>query len=484
MKTLKEIRARLAEIHPEIETLGTAETLDETGEARLSELIEEHDTLTAEAKPLEVREAKVAEIRKAAAVPGATVSGDGATGGVQVKRDVNPFEGEPERMTRSEARDNALRALDRDELTGHLDDSQKVDLEKKLRSISRNSDGAMIARRLLVTESEAYRSAFMKRAVQTSPIFTEDEGRAMQRFEEFRAMSIGSDGAGGYGVPVLIDPTIILTAQGSSNPLLDLARVETITNDEWKGVASDGVTWSFDAEATPVSDDSPTLTQPSVKAEKAQGFIPYSIEVGQDYPGFASEMSTLLSEGYRELLAQKLVVGAGSGSNEPQGIVVGLDGSASEVDTATTDAFTAADVNALWGALPERYRANATWLSHSTINAAVQQMGNGADASFTVGWTAEGVTVLRGRQYRTTDYMNAAFASNVTPFLIVGDFRNYLIAQRAGMSVELVPHLTRQATAGAGFGMPTGQRGWYAWARVGGGVINAKGFRALSDNGS
>jgi hypothetical protein len=33
------------------------------------------------------------------------------------------------------------------------------------------------------------------------------------------------------------------------------------------------------------------------------------------------------------------------------------------------------------------------------------------------------------------------------------------IADRIGMTVELIPHLFRQAVAGARFGMPTNQRG-------------------------
>jgi len=45
----------------------------------------------------------------------------------------------------------------------------------------------------------------------------------------------------------------------------------------WKGVSSSGVTWSFGAEATEVSDDSPVLAQPSVTVHMARGFIPFSI---------------------------------------------------------------------------------------------------------------------------------------------------------------------------------------------------------------
>jgi len=480
MKTLKEIRARLAEIKPDIETLGTAEAaLTEEDETRLSALIEEWDTLTEAAKPLEERARKVEEIRAAMARPGQAESGDGATGGVQVMRRIEPFEpgDDPTRMTRGEARDKALKALDSRDLNGHLNERQKVQAESLLRQQGRNTDGGHIARRLLVTESEAYRSAFMKLTVQPNPVLTPEEGRAVQQFNEFRAMNITTDADGGYGVPVLIDPTIVLDAQGSSNPFFQISRVETITTDTWKGVSSAGVSWSFDAESAEVSNDQPTLAQPSVAVHKAQGFIPYSIEVGMDYPGFAAEMNGLLASGYSELLVDKFTIGTGSG--QPTGITVALDGSASEVDTATTNVLAAADVNGLWAALPERYRANATWMASTVINNAIQQLGSGAEASFTVDFTAEGVSVLKGRKFINNDYVISAFATDVKPFLIVGDFSNFLIAQRAGMSVELVPHLFATAN-----NLPNGQRGLYAWARVGSDSINDKGFRALSDNGS
>jgi hypothetical protein len=54
----------------------------------------------------------------------------------------------------------------------------------------------------------------------------------------------------------------------------------------------------------------------------ARGFVPYSIEVGMDYPNFASEMQTLLAEGYDELLIDKF--SRGSGSGEPNGILTVL----------------------------------------------------------------------------------------------------------------------------------------------------------------
>ena len=128
--------------------------------------------------------------------------------------------------------------------------------------------------------------------------------------------------AGGFGLPVLIDPSIILTAQESDNPFLTLARQVDINTNIWKGVSSAGVTWAFQTEAATTTDNSPTLAQPSVTVHMARGFIPFSIEVGQDYPSFAEEMSRLLAAGYDELLVDKFT--RGTGTDEPQGILTAL----------------------------------------------------------------------------------------------------------------------------------------------------------------
>lgn len=487
--TLEEMRARLAAIGAEMRQIHEAAGdagLSEEQQTRWDELVTERGRTPEGDAPgaglleeIRLREVRHDEIRRLGADPATAVSGDGVTGAPQVMRQVVAFDGsDVQRLSRGEARDKALKALESRELVDHLSDPALARLERDLRSRTRNTDGGQIARRLLVTENKDYRSAFMKMACQPNAVLTAEEGRAVNAFMEFREMNITTDGDGGFGVPVLIDPTIILDAQGTPNPFFAMSRVETITTDTWKGVSSAGVSWSFDAESAEVSDDSPTLAQPSVPVHKAQGLIPFTIEVGMDYPGFAAEMSMLLSEGYSELLVDKFTIGTGSG--QPTGIITALDGSASEIDVATTNVLAAADVNGAWAALPARYRPNATWMTHTTVNNTIQALGSGGDsAEFTVTWTAEGVTVLKGRPFVTNDYIEDDFATSVVPFLVVGDFRNFLIAQRAGMSVELVPHLFHTTT-----NLPKGERAWYAWARVGSDSINDKGFRALSDNGA
>jgi HK97 family phage major capsid protein len=477
MSTLKEqLEATEAELRTIHDIAGDEQLTDEQ-QARWDELTTERADLTAK---IERDDARRAEVRSLAARPGNTEDGDGARGAPEVMRRVEPFDGSDIRsLTRHEARDKALKALESRDLTGHLEERQQIHMEKLLRKWSRDTDGSYIARRLLLTENRHYQSAFVKMVTRTQPVLTYEEQQAMEAYDEFRAMSIGTDSAGGFGVPVLIDPTIILTAQGSPNDILRISRVETITNDEWKGVTSAGVSWSFDPEAGEVSDDSPTLAQPAVPTYKAQGFIPYSIEVGMDYPNFASEMSVLLSEGYSELVAEKLTVG--SGTNEPTGVVTKLDATvASEVAVTTDGAFGSVDVYKLWDALPIKYRNRApSWMSSTDVMNEVRQFAAGSsnsDANFSVNITQESIPRLFGKPYYENDFMaDFTATTGAANLLIVGDFSNYLVAQRAGMSVELVPHLLGSNRR------PSGQRGWYAWARVGADVINTAGFRLLQN---
>jgi HK97 family phage major capsid protein len=473
---------RLAEIENELRAIDTEAAdaaLNEDQQKRWSELEEERGRLEAEVKARDERRQVVAGF---AARPAHRESGDGATGSPELMRRVNPFDGgDVQTLGRMEARDRALAALDQRELTSHLDDSQLNHMDRLLRSQTRNVDGSAIARRMLVTENVAYRSAFMKIVSRPNPNLTYEESRAIEAFEEFRAMALSPDTAGGFGVPILIDPTIILTAQGHPNDFLQIARVEVITNDEWRGVSSAGVTWSFDPEATAVSDDSPTLAQPTVPAHKAQGFIPYSIEIGMDYPGFATEMSRLLASGYSELLVEKFTTG--TGTNEPTGIVTALAANTNVLVLPVTDgAFGGIDVYNLWAELPIRYRPRASWMSSQDVQNHVRQFAANAapnaDANFTVDLKQERIPTMFGRQYYVNDYM-AEFTgtTGTSNLLIVGDWVNFLIAQRAGMSVELVPHLFDVTN-----NRPTGQRGWYAWARVGSDSVNDLGFRMLQNS--
>jgi HK97 family phage major capsid protein len=145
----------------------------------------------------------------------------------------------------------------------------------------------------------------------------------------------------------------------------------------------------------------------------------------------------------------------------------------------TTGALGAVDVRAAWSNLPERYRPRATWVMSPSVLAKVSAFGNGlALSDFTVNLLADGTSVLTGRPVVVTDYAPSFVGTTGSEnFAVVGDFSRYVVVQRAGMSVELIPTVFDQASA-----RPTGNRAWFATARHGLGVSDPNGFRLLSNN--
>lgn len=379
--------------------------------------------------------------------------------------------------------DHSMRLLDDKRVAQHLRADQKERIEKVLRTKDGDTDGELIAAFMVATSNPHYRSAFQKASSGIAPIFSPEEARAVRDVNNIkRAMSIGTPGAGGYAVPVVIDPTIILTAQGSDNPILRRARVETITVDTWKGLSSAGVSWKFGAEASASTDNSPTIAQPTVDTARADGFIPYSIEVGMDWPGFAERMSELLGSGYDELLADKLTTG--TGADTPIGILSRLSSqTAPDVSFAVATAGTIVpnDIYAMWARLPQRHRrrANLAWMSSTVTQNAVRQLGT-LDPNFTVNMTAAGIGELLGAPYDMNDYFNdLASGTGVQNLAVVGNWQGFLVAQRAGMNIEFVPMLFDVTN-----NRPTGQRGWYAWARVGSDVVDPTAFQLLTNKTS
>lgn len=379
------------------------------------------------------------------------------------------------RLSPMQARDRALHLLDDDFATMNMDADAKNQVSRAIRK------DAWLARRTLVTENDHYRSAWLKLVTEPHPILDPEENRAIQAWYEFRAMGDVTAGAGGYGIPVFIDPSIILTAQGSGNPFLDIARQVTVNTNQWKGVSSAGVTWAFQTEAAAVTDNSPTLAQPSVLVHMARGFIPYSIEVGQDYPSFASEMATLLAEGYDELLVDKFT--RGSGTSEPKGILTAISATAGDrVALTTTSVLTAADPYKVWKAVPQRFRRRASWLMNVGVNNAIRQLGTAnVYHGYTVNIPESWADQLFGRPVYESPYMpdTTTWTTTAEGQAVVGDFNNFVIARNGGMSVELIPQLFQQYTANTGVGMPTAQRGWFAYARIGSDCANTSAFRLL-----
>lgn len=500
MKTHAEIVARLAEI--EAETVRLRDKTDKTEEDRAAvpALVEEFRALNAQRLDME-HDAALAEIRSAA-ISGAVEAPSGSedaepapaghvraestsrapvavsrhAGGTDRFRDpwnlneVRTFGRDPEAVT-SEIRSRALDAIER---MPHASDAVR---EASTRFVEReDQDQSRIARLVLSSSSPTYMHAFVK-LMKTREVgqLNAEEQRAYQRAQsEARAMSL-TDSAGGYLVPFQLDPTVILTADGSANAVRRLARVVTATGDVWNGVSSAGVTGSWDAEASEVSDDSPTLGSPNIPIHKGAVFVPISIEAEQDESGVATEVARMVA--FEKDRMESVAFVTGSGSGQPTGIVTALVASSPSVlvASATTDTFAIGDVYALDSALPARYAAGATWLAHRGIYNLIRRFDTQGGAGL---WTTLGNGLppqLIERPVASAEAMDGVVNATQDNYVLAyGDFSNYVIADRIGTTMEYIPHL---------FGAnrrPTGQRGWYTHFRVGADSVNDAAFRLLN----
>lgn len=324
-----------------------------------------------------------------------------------------------------------------------------------------------LARRILVTGSPLYQRAFGKFCLSRSTMGLTTE--------EQRALAIGAGGTGGFAVPVMLDPTLILVSAGSKNPLRRISRVEQIVGKEWDGVTTTGITVSRAAEAAQSSDNAPALLQPTVKAERVQGFVPFSFEVDQDWSSLQSEMFRLLADAKDQEEVSSFTTGNGTSPN-PGGFLDATNGilAASNVNFVTV---TAAAVYGLENAMNIRFRDNATFVGSKPIYNAIRQIDTAGGAQL---WARIG----EGQPARLLDYPaeeDSAMPSNPTPalndrWLVLGDFEQFLIVDRIGMTVDLIPHL---------FGAnqrPTGQRGLYAFWRNNCKVLVSDAFRVAFRN--
>lgn len=336
-----------------------------------------------------------------------------------------------------------------------------------------DSKDSRLARFALVTSKPAYLRAWSKLAVGKGHALTDVEQRAIADVEAFRAMSL-TDSSGGYLVPFQLDPTVIITSSSVRSDIRQVARQVVATGDVWNGVSSTNVSWSFDAEGSEVSDDSTVFAQPSIPNYMARGFVPISIEASMDEQNVAQEVGRLLAGGKEELEATKLTVGSGTG--EPTGLITGLNaasGSVPLVQTATTATFALADVYTLQGALPARFRGNASWLANNLTYNKIRQFDTAGGGGFWANLTSDRPPQLLNRAALESEAMASTTATG-DKIAVFGDFENFVITDRLGMAVEFIPHLVGANRR------PTGQRGWFAYYRVGSGVVNANGFRLLA----
>ena len=243
MKRLEEIRARLASIQDELTELRALEAaadeeapVDDDHYTRTDELVAEWDVLTAEAAPLEERAQKLARIRAATdvrpAVDGDPLPNRDAVPVPGVRTSGDPFD--PSVLLRSGASELRARAHSAIEATDFLEDDKRQALVKKMETMD-DVRGA-VPQLVIATGHRDYQSAFHKGLAGRQDLWTNAEREAVNRVEQVRTALSLTDANGGYAVPFTLDPTLIMTDDGSNNAFRQVCRVETIVTDTWNGL--------------------------------------------------------------------------------------------------------------------------------------------------------------------------------------------------------------------------------------------------------
>ena len=461
MKNIEIMRARAEEIEAELRTID-----GEAGERSLNEDEQiRWDALDAEFK--QVRE-DIAEYEAEAARAERVAESRARWGSLQVgvsRQD--PFEN-LDAVNRVSDDDPALidRALSAVESTEYRRLSYRVSDDARENATRMIESVPGVARMAMATGSPEYMSAFRSWVKALgAPVYSAEEAAAVRA-----SMSLTSAN-GGYALPFLLDPTLIHTGTATKNPIRQIARVESGTQDVWHGVTVSNVTTAWTGEGSAFTDGSPTTGGVSVDAAKLTAYVTGSFEIFQD-SSLLAQLPGLIGESID--YAESAAFISGSGSGAPTGVITAVSGTAGSLVTVTTrGSFTSAsiaDTIALVNALATRYEDTSSWvLNKATYRTIEQQMvGTGS---------VKAIEMTNGKElfdlpvYRSSTMVSATTSGNI--LAVLGDFKQYIVYDRLGVNVEFIQNVVD------GDGLPVGKRGLVAYKRVGGNTSDVDAFRLL-----
>lgn len=459
---LETLASELETLRSEILDLEQVETPTDEQLARMESIIPEwdtkkadHDRLAERAQKIEaVRSASLHEYNREATAPEVIIN----------RANKDPFaEMDRVRAGLIDPKELRGRAMDVVEQSERMEDDAKQHVVRMLEgkregarhSLSKKTADA-VARHILETGSEDYHESFER--------YLEDP----QGYSARAALSLTSAN-GGYLVPFTLDPTIILTNAGSANPFRQISNVKTTATNDWNGVTSAGVNAGWLAEGTEDSDHSPTFGNLKITPQKASAWLYGSYEVLED-SDFSVQLPDLLADAKDRL--EEAAFATGTGSGQPKGVVP----AATTVASAAVATYAVADVYNTQAALPARFRgprSSLAWLANQAIINKTRQFDTAGGSSF---WANLGMgqpeELLGAPIYESTTMVGTT--STGSKNLLLGDFSQYYIVDRIGMSVLYEP-LVKGANQ-----RPTGQAGWFAFWRVGADASTTNAFRVLT----
>lgn len=447
------VRARMQEMKPRYDELGGRDKLEDEERAEYDRLKGEWGTLDEDRKDLEDRQAR--------ALAASAIN-------FNVNRNPDPFQVD----LRTADRGDVIRAGKAAVEAATSRFARPEHAENVTKLIGRGGKiGETVARLAVTTASEDYSRAWLD-AMTGGPV-----DPILQRAnEEYRAMTAGTGSSGGYMVPLMLDPTMVVTGAGSYNPFRQVSNVKQITTLTYNGATAAQVTAGLLGENAAFSDNAPTVSQVQIPTYKIGAYIPASFEAFEDIDALAADVGTLFSDARDNYEASQFATGSGSA---PHGVITDVTAiTASRVAPATGGVYVVGDVYKVHQALPARYRymdaGSRAWVMNvGTIDTTRQFATANNYHAFLTDLTGGQPSRLLGDQLLEASAMSASLTTGQN-ILLYGDFARFYIIDRIGMSTEFIPNVFDQST-----GRPSGTRAWLMHWRVGSGVADAGAFRVL-----
>ena len=479
MTTLQEMEERMRSIQTDLRTIADITNPSDQDVVLQDSLITEHAELEAKVEPLRTRMAELDRIRSIAASDDnkeeATPTVRSVAGGVtHVRSSRDPLEDldsvHANLVRPNELRHRAVELIERD----HERQRWEFSDEAAEAATQRAQYSPGIGRHILLTGSDEYREAFRS--------YLLDPTQDMTSYRDVRL----ANASGGFLLPYVLDPTIVLTNASSSNPFRRVSRVVQTTSNAWQGVSSAGVNAAWVAEATTAADLTPTLAQIQITPVKGAAWVLGTYEALDD-TDFGAQLPKLLADAKDRLEASSFATG--SGTAVPLGVQAALGTGSRVAPAATGTAFngtaSAVDIYALQSALPPRFRksASAAWMGNIAQLNKVRAIDINGGSSFWANFTSDTPQSLLGQPaYEASDLSatttgTSAASGTGSATMLYGDFEQFIIADRVGVSMLYDPLVKG---TGASAQLPQGQAGWYMFWRTGSTVATTAAFRYLT----
>jgi HK97 family phage major capsid protein len=482
-RSLQDLETRMRAIQGELRAIDDITNPSEEDVNWQGTLIAEFDDLDKKADPLRKRMADLARVRGAAQnpenreEPASNIPAmRGSTGpDLNIRSNRDPLE-DMDRVRNNlvgseELRARALNLVEQDNKRSRW---QLPDDMAQAASVRAEED-PRIARHMLLVGGDEYREAF--RAYLQDPMGNDHRMRAIQL----------GNASGGYLLPYVLDPTIVLTNNASANPFRRISRVVQTTSNAWQGVNSAGVNAALIAEGATAADGAPTdFAQIQVTPKKFAAWVLATYEAADD-TNFGEQLPGLFSDAKDRI--ESSYFATGSGTNAPLGIEAALGTGSRVAPTTTGTAFngTAAipDVYNLQAALPPRFRNSsaAAWVGNLVTLNKVRALDLYGGGSFWANLTSNTPASLLGQPVYEASDLNAtmtgtsAASGTASTTLMFGDWNQFIIADRVGVSMLYDPMIKG---TGASAQLPAGEAGWYMFWRTGSTTGTTAGFRYLT----